>query len=355
MSEKSKEFIGYCYYENRGYFLLKDYVKTFNADMIFTLNKIIEYISSVVADGMDAFSAIEKIENADGTVTVNYKRGFNITQCRYFIAYMVVSKIGNAPVLTKPDRNIPQTYKDQILEILKVNIDPKNSQVFPADTHHPFLIKTVDFTVPHAFDETMPYLIKDKKEDDAVVDGEDSRVFLTRHSTNIAALVGEKSDVIIDERGEKRNIPEKETILKRTLTASTVPFSGTQATGAIENAIQVELKEDNLNAGRISPNSKQFFKLAVFQHYESNLDSFINGNKDSVTEIIFKNCSSLYSKKVENITKEIAFKFIKKIKESDLGRGLLIISNKSRKKYKKNTIKKSRRKGSKIRKTRRKN
>jgi len=341
--EASKEFIGYLCgprFHHRGYFLLDDYNKTITEPHRKNLEPIIDYISEIVAGGKDAFSDINTTENTNGSITIHYQRGFNLTQCRYFIAFVITQKIG-LPEFTISGMKTP--YKNFIEDLLKRNIDKETKQV--NTTGRPFLVKSLDLTIPGTYEKTMPYLY------DATATPP-TRNWITKTSTNIDDLFGQEPVVLSSADGKKEYmVPKACDLAKRRLTPSTENASHNPSTNhAVSSNILVELKSNGLYASHINIDEPQFFKLALSEIYESHVNNFIDDN----TSIFFQNCSALMACTSIPMSHKIIEAYKAFITESDIGQGKRITSNKSRKKYKKNTIKKSKRKRKKSRKTRRK-
>jgi hypothetical protein len=170
-------YIGYVYRHEMGYFLLNSIEIIFDGDVFDILTTILYYLNRVLRkDGIiDAFAELSTPvlltdENTGKrTYLVKYPRKFNMGQCKYFIAYM----------LLKTDPRLANLCKlgecaIYIRTILKrhVGYNPEDSTYFISEYntkfstgYFPFFIRTFDYTVPGA-DMALQYYSKIDPEKD---------------------------------------------------------------------------------------------------------------------------------------------------------------------------------------------
>jgi hypothetical protein len=286
-------YIGYVYRHEMGYFLLNSIEIIFDGDMFDILTTILYYLNRVLKkDGIsDAFAELSTPvlltdENTGKrTYLVKYPRKFNMGQCKYFIAYM----------LLKTDPRLANLCKMgecaiYIRTILKrhVGYNPEDSTCFISEYntelstgYYPFLIRTFDYTVPSA-DMLLQYYSKIDPEKDEDIS---NIVFFPQDDPNMKRL---------------RDIP-----------------SPLEDSASCPDYIKMNPKIGNGFSLDNLLHTKSFdrnnYKLTLFEFSEEDIMKFI-GNVNNVTEYVFtcsgsnihKNASSAEIKKYFELSKQFA-------------------------------------------------
>ena len=293
-------YIGYVYRHEMGYFLLNSIEIVFDDDIFSILTTILYYLNKVVErdDFAKLSTPVLQTDEKTGkrTYLVKYPRKFNMGQCKYFIAYM----------LLKTDRRLAELCRvgecERYIEnILKrhVGYNPEDSKYFISEYntefstgYYPFLIRTFDYNVPQA-DMLLQYYTKLDPAKDASIE---NIIFFPQDDPNMKRL---------------RDIP-----------ISALDSKYIKMNPKIGN----EFLLDNLLYTKSFDRNN--YKLTLLEFSEEDIMKFI-GNINNVTEYVFT-CSGVHIN--ENATSEEIHRYFELSKE--LGRGRKTTKKKNKKKRK---------------------
>ena len=303
---------------NVGYFLQKEFSITFEAELFEELNSIIAIINTLL--GEDLFSNTSRVEGH----TVTYPIKFNMSQCKYFIAFMIKQTGGIS------HENITRLFTKHMQTEKGFHIPNYYSTDCTADV--PFLVRTLDLTIED-YDTYcyMNIIDEDTKEITSIQK-------LPEESKNIASLIGLKHTSFDITRLYRSTRPKERQFhplnkLRRTATHSIDVHA---------DALRVDTLKYTVTT------DKDKYKLAIVNFSEKNMMEFI-GSVNDVVEYQFSCSSIIIPKDSPPVTVEMVHEFIG-YAETSIGRGSRKSNSKSLKKYKKRkTRRKTRRKRTKKR------
>jgi hypothetical protein len=288
---------------NKGYFILEDFSIQCLPDFFGDLKGVLAIVEKYVP--VDAFSISPRV--SDTFHTIHYKRGFDMSQCKYFIAYMLLLYIREK----HKGKNLEQAIKDT----LRQHVEGDEGS-YTINERLPFLVRTLDHTIPKVLSKfTEPFYYEP---------GSPSiKKWLPEGSSNMMRLRGLRADITHSRASSSKPPP-----LTRKATATTTP--------------EITLKDEFIYA-TICPQKEELYKLAIFEFTEKHLMDFLGiTSENTVTEYQY-NCASVMFPLDTTETQQN--EFYKSIDACSMGRGSRRTSSRrTLKKYKSKRKRKTKKK-----------
>ena len=295
---------------NKGYFILEDFSINCRPEFFVDLKGVLAIVEKYVPD--DAFSSSPQVSEDN---TIHYRRGFDMSQCKYFIAYMLL--------LYKREKHQEKDLNTAIKDTLRQHVGG-DAGSYTISERFPFLVRTLDHTIPKVLSEfTKPFYYEP---------GEPSiKKWLPEESYNMMQLRGLHADATHSRASSSKPPP-----LTRKAT-----FSVTS---------EITLKDEFIYA-TICEQNEALYKLAIFEFTEKHLMDFLGLTPEhNVTEYQY-NCASVMFP--PETTGEQQDKFYESIARCSMGRGSRKTSSKrTLKKYKERKRKTNKKRKERKRKTR---